>query len=410
MKTSLTFAVVGCGSRARTYMTIARDLGHEIAAAADPSEAALASMRRIAGGTIGREFTTGEELLAEPRLADVAVITTQDALHFGQAAAAIRQGYDILLEKPAACSAEEVESLGALARQHGVGLALCFVLRYTPFYRSFKAALEAGRIGDLVSLQASEGVGPFHQAHSYVRGHWASQRESTPMIVAKCSHDTDLLAWFAGERCVRVASFGGTGHFRPEEAPAGATARCTDPCPHAGTCPYDAHRYLTDQRNWLRMVLPDGETLEDEAVREWLRTSRWGRCVYHCGQDTPDHQVVSMQFANGITANLTMTAFDTGRRIRAHGTLGILEGALHCDGREPWIEFRPHHGGGIEPVEISTPASEDYQGHGGGDFGLIEALPALLADGREGGPDFIEGHRIAFAAARAAEEGMAVSL
>ena len=406
MRKPLSFAVIGCGSRGRTYMRIARNLGHAITAIADPSQAALETMRGIAGAPAPRSFASGEELLEEPRMADVALVATQDAQHFGHAAAALRLGYDVLLEKPAAQSAAEVEELALLAGEAGRRLILCFVLRYTPFYRTLNQAVDDGRIGDIVSIQASEGVGPFHNAHSFVRGHWSQTKQTTPMIVAKCSHDTDLIAWFAGARCTAVSSFAGSSHFRPDKAPEGATGRCTDGCPHAGSCLFDAHKYLTDERRWLGMVRPDAASMTDDDVMEWLRTSDWGRCVYRCGHDTPDHQVVSMRFANGITAGLTMTAFDTGRRIILYGTQGILTGAIHADGREPWIEFRPH-GGGIESIAIVEQQTGGYAGHGGGDFGLIHALPSLLS----GEPaDFIEGHRIGFAAARSADEGQMIHL
>lgn len=398
MQAPLSIAVIGCGSRGRTYMKIARELGHRVVALADPSADARQAMRGIAGESA--EFDSGEALLAQPKLADLAVITTQDAQHFDQASTALRRGYEVLLEKPAATSAAEVDELARLAREHDRRLILCFVLRYTPFYRALKTALDAGRIGELVNIEATEGVGPWHQAHSFVRGHWSKSAESTPMIVAKCCHDTDLLAWLADSTATAVSSHAECSHFRPKKAPVGATDRCTDGCPHLGTCRYDAHRYLTDQRRWLEMVRPDGASMSDEQIRDWLRTSDWGRCAYHCGQDTPDHQVVAMRFANGITATLTMTAFDTGRRIRIHGTEGILEGALHADGREPWIECRLHEGE-TTAVPVEDAAAGGYGGHGGGDFGLIHALPALLAGPAE---DFTEGHRIAFAAAASAAE------
>ena len=406
MKRPLSFAVIGCGSRGRTYMRIARGLGHRIAATADPSPTALAAIEDIAGDPPPRSFETGEALLAGPKLADLAVITTQDALHFPQAEAALRRGYDVLLEKPAAQTSGQTEQLARIAAGEGRKLILCFVLRYTPFYRALKQALDAGRIGDLVSMQASEGVGPWHQAHSFVRGHWSRTRESTPMIVAKCSHDTDLLAWIAGAGCRAVSSFARCSHFRPERAPEGATGRCTDGCPQLGRCRFDAHRYLGDQRRWLEMVRPDGAEMSDRQIIEWLRTSDWGRCAYRCGQDTPDHQVVSMEFANGVTASLTMTAFDSGRRIRLYGTEGILEGALHADGRDPWIECRAHEGT-TEPVEIETPGDDGYAGHGGGDFGMMSALPALL-EGEDA--DFIEGHRVAFAAAESVDTTSVITI
>jgi predicted dehydrogenase len=277
---------------------------------------------------------------------------------------------------------------------------LCFVLRYTPFYKALKQALDDGRIGDIVAIDASEGVGPWHYSHSYIRGHWSRTKESSPMIVAKCSHDTDLLTWIAGAETTGVTSYAASTHFRPENAPAGATARCTDGCPHAGTCRYDAHRYLGDQKRWLRMIRTDWDRMSDDEITDWLRTSDWGRCAWRCDQDTPDRQVVSMQFTNGITASLTMTAFDTGRRIRVYGTEGIVEGAMHADGREPWIECRLHEGA-ITSIPIEDAEASGYGSHGGGDFGLIHALPGLLA---EEGADFIEGHRIAFAAAASADE------
>lgn len=403
MNSSLTFAIVGCGSRGRTYSQIARELGHRIAAISDPDPTALEAMTALAGDPAPRVFSTGEELLAEERLADVAVIATQDAMHFGQAAAALRLGYDVLLEKPAASSLEESEELARLARENERALVVCLVLRHTPFYRTLKHCIDSGQIGEVVSIQASEGVGPWHQAHSFVRGHWSRYDTSAPMIVAKCSHDTDLLAWIADARCTAVSSRAACSYFRPENAPEGATDRCTDPCPHTGTCPFDTHRYLDEHRNWLAMVRPDTDQLDDNAIIDWLKTSNWGRCAYRCDQDTPDHQVVAMQFANGITANLTMTAFDTGRRIRVFGTRGLLEGALHADNREPWIECRLHEGG-IEAVPIDEQDTGGYHGHGGGDVGLIEALPSLLANARTKGPDFLEGHRIAFTAAMAVEE------
>ncbi|MCH7227765.1 Gfo/Idh/MocA family protein [Haloferula sp. A504] len=398
MKQTLTFAVIGCGSRGRTYMRIARDLGHSIAAFADPLSEARETMREISGDPATRAFETGEELLEEPRLADVALVSTQDAQHFEHAKAALLQGYDVLLEKPAATSSEEVEELARLARDRKRKLLLCFVLRYTPFYRALKKAVDDGMIGDLVCINASEGVGPWHYSHSYIRGHWAKSAESTPMIVAKCSHDTDLLHWLTGSEVTSLSSYQDRPYFTRDREPEGATDRCTDGCPHAGTCRYDAHRYLDDQRRWLRMVRADAESMTDEDILEWLRTSDWGRCAWRCDQDAPEHQVVSMQFANGVTATLTMTAFDTGRRIRLHGTRGIIEGATHADGREPWIECRLHEGE-TTVIPVDDTPSGGYAGHGGGDFGLIEALPDLLA-GDEA--DFIEGHRIAFDAAASA--------
>lgn len=381
-------------------MKIARSLGHSITAFADPHPPAREAMAAIADNPAARAFSSAEDLFDERPAASVALIATQDAQHFSHTQAALLAGYDVLLEKPAACSAAEVETLTALATHLHRRLILCFVLRYTPFYLTINQFLKSGRLGSLVTISATEGVEPWHQAHSFVRGHWSRSRESTPMIVAKCCHDTDYLAWFAKAPFTRLTSYAGIHHFRPESAPPNATPRCADPCPHRNSCHFDTQRYLGDQRRWLHMIHPLADSTPDEELASWIHHSPWGRCAYHCHQDTPDHQVLAIEFANGITATLTMTAFDAGRRIRLHGTLGVLEGALGADGNPPWLEFKPHFGLPKESLPIVDTANDEYRGHGGGDFGLISSLPELLQAPIENNHAYIEGHRIAFAAAQ----------
>jgi predicted dehydrogenase len=409
----LRLCFIGCGARARAYAEVAATRPEKLAivAVADPVASQRADVRQFLGDAEVSEFETGEELLAAGRLGDIAVITTQDKFHYRQAMLALQAGYDLLLEKPAACTSEEVHDLVRVANELGRRIVLCFVLRHTPFYRAVKRVLDSGRLGKLVSIQATEGVEPWHFTHSFVRGHWSQSAKSTPMIVAKCSHDTDILSWLADSECTAVSSFAGNQWFRPENAPAGATARCTDPCPHAnGGCAYAAQRYLTDKKQpWLPQVLPGHATASDDEILDWLRTGDWGRCVYTCEHDTPDHQVVSLQFASGVTAQLLMTAFDKGRRIRIHGTEAILQGHMHADDDIHRLELR-RHDGSVEQIPVEDPAENGYAGHGGGDFGLIDALHELIsAPGPFDNSHFMEGHLIAFAADEAFRSGQVVS-
>ena len=80
--------------------------------------------------------------------------------------------------------------------------------------------------------------------HSYVRGKFRNRAIAAPLLLAKTCHDLDLLVWFAARAPARVASFGSLAHFRPEGAPPGATARCTDGCPAQPECPHDAVEVL----------------------------------------------------------------------------------------------------------------------------------------------------------------------
>ena len=182
----LSIAILGCGSRGRTYAKIAASFGarYRLAAAADPVAVRREAVASLAAKGDVKMFDSAEALFAAGKLSDVLIIGTQDSQHFGHAMGALEAGYDILLEKPAAESLERCEAIDRRARELGQRVALCFVLRYTPFYSTVKALIESGRLGRVISMRTHEGVEPFHQAHSFVRGHWRSSRGSTPMIVA----------------------------------------------------------------------------------------------------------------------------------------------------------------------------------------------------------------------------------
>ena len=383
--TPLTIATCGCGSRARTYSRIAQSMPdrYRVVAGADPIPERREALREISKNSDFRSFASADELLAEDRMADVMIIATQDHYHFEPAKKALKKGYHLLLEKPAAQTKEEVLELVELAQKYDRKILLCFVLRYTPFYSKVHEIVSSGQLGEIISLHAHEGVETWHQAHSYVRGHWAQSAESTPIILAKCSHDTDYIAWLMNQRCTSVSSFGRLSHFTQEHAPKDAASRCTDACPHAapqgGSCMYDAHRYLSDKNNWLNMVYPHPTQRTEEEVLEWLGTSPWGRCAWKCDNDVVDHQVVNMDFENGTTASLTMTAFDLGRSIEIFGTHATLRGGdafKRSSGVD--ISIRNHASGETEDIHLEKLADGDYRGHGGGDYGVINTLDTVI--------------------------------
>jgi predicted dehydrogenase len=418
MTTPLRIAVLGCGSRGRTYARLAATMPerYQIVAVADHYEERTATLTSLGQPGQIQVFGSDKDLFAAGKLADLLIIGTQDTDHFDNAMDAMDVGYDLLLEKPAAETLERCEQLDAKAREKGCRILPCFVLRYTPFYQAVKQFIDSGKLGRIMSIRASEGVEAFHQAHSYVRGHWAKSGVASPMIVAKCSHDTDLLCWFAGSTPKSITSHGRLDWFKKENAPEGAPKRCTDGCPVAKDCIYDAHRYLNEKRNFLRMVMPGaaGETgayeLPEEPIIEFLKTSDWGRCVYHCDNDVVDHQILSAEMENGITASLTMTAFDCDRTIEVFGTRGCLRGGQpyqRAGAHELW--YYDHYTGETEGVPVEKPTDEGYAGHGGGDFGIVDSLDHLFAgpNALEPGLDGLAGHRLAYQAEESRLSGAA---
>ena len=402
-------AIVGAGSRgADCYGQALLEMKDraQMVAVAEPRADRRNAMADAHGVPEGNRFETGEELLARPKLADAMLICTQDRQHVRQAVAAMRLGYDLLMEKPISPVAEELREIVRVQRETGRKVVVCHVLRYTPFYCKIKQVIDSGAIGEVVAIQALENVQYWHQAHSFVRGNWRNAGLSSPMIMQKCCHDLDYLVWLSGQRCERVTSFGSLKHFRPECAPAGAAMRCTAGCAAKESCPYDAEKiYLTNPntgvlsgaKGWPCDVLALNPT--EESIRAAIETGPYGRCVYHCDNDVVDHQVVDMLMENSSTLTLTMSAFTSvgGRSICVMGTRGDIRGDLEAN----TIRIGPF-GQPAETVDVRT-LSDDFSGHAGGDKQLLRQFLDLLS-GKEADGNMstleasVESHLVALAA------------
>lgn len=408
-----TFLVLGAGSRGTTYADhlAAHPEQGEVVAVAEPDPYRRAAFAQRHGLPADRVFASWQDALAAPRLADAVTVTTQDSDHVGPALAAAAKGYHVLLEKPIAPTEAETRRLVESVQAAGVLLAVCHVLRYTPHTIALMQLLEAGAIGDVMSIEHLEPVGWWHAAHSFVRGNWRNEEISSPMLLAKSCHDLDWLLAVAGRPCERVSSFGSLGHFTRAHQPAGAADRCLE-CPShiESACPYSARRiYLgaleRGETGWPVNVITDD--VSREGVLGALEHGPYGRCVYACDNDVVDHQVVLMEFEGGLTASFTMTAFSTmrGRNTRIFGT----HGEITTDSRVITVDdFRT---GERRVIDTDVNADEGAAGgHGGGDAGLMTAFTSAL---RHGDPSLLpstaeeslRSHLMVFAAERARRSG-----
>jgi len=349
-------------------------------------------------------FGDWEPMAARERFADAAVVATPDAVHCGPAVALAEKGYHILLEKPLAPTEEECRRIVDAVKANGVLLAVGHVMRYTQYTQTLKRVLDSGRIGEIVTIQHLEPVGYWHQAHSFVRGNWRNEAESSFMLLAKSCHDLDWLHYIMGLRCEAVSSFGSLHHFRRGCQPEGASDRCLD-CAVEPECAYSAKkiylgRVAKGHTGWPVDVLTPDTTME--GVTEALRNGPYGRCVYACDNDVVDHQVVNLRFEGGPTATFTMTAFNQGghRQTRIFGTKGEIVG----DGSTLRVfDFLTDT---AEVINTSASAGSILGGHGGGDYGLMSSFVAAVANDDPGrvlsGPDeTLESHLMVFAAERA---------
>jgi predicted dehydrogenase len=401
-------------------------------------------------------FTTWEEAFNCDKLADVAIIATQDQMHTEPTLSALAAGYDVLLEKPMAHRLPDCVALVEAAERHGKLLQIAHVLRYTNFFQRVQRILQSGELGQIITVSHRENVSSWHMAHSYVRGNWRRSAESSPMILAKSCHDLDILYWILNSRAKSIRSVGGLRHFIPENAPPAAPDRCLDGCPAAGTCPFYAPalyidlepiylglskarspgirlagemmrripgmvraaarvlpplRQLTAYEGWPRSVITD-KPADPDSLRAALETGPYGRCVYRCDNDVVDHQVVLMEMENGVSVSFSMHghSHEEGRTLRIDGSQATLLGKFSWN--RSYIEVHAHRGGRLRRIEL--PNSIEGGGHGGGDSGFMKAFVSAL----DGSPQesltdarsALESHLMAFAAEEARLSGQVVKM
>lgn len=402
---TVTIAVAGAGSRGNSYSdwVLENPTRAKVIAVAEPNPVRRQRFAERHGIPAEQVFETWEELAAAGRIADGVIVATLDTMHHAPVLSFAALGYHILVEKPLAPTEQECREMVAAAKD--VLFAVGHVLRYTPYTKALKQVVDAGRIGEIVSVQHLEPVGYWHQAHSFVRGNWRNTNVSAPMLMAKSCHDVDWLHYIVGQPISKVASFGGLKHFTAANAPEGAADRCLD-CKVEANCPFSAVRFYgtrlaEGKHGWPLDVVLDEFT--EPALARALREGPYGRCVYACDNDVVDHQVAALEFANGVTGTFTMTAFTemSHRQTRIFGTRGQIEG----DGE--LLRIFDFLTGKSETVDTQAGADATAAGgHGGGDAGLMDAFVTAVQTGDSshilsGPAETLASHVAAFAAERA---------
>lgn len=342
-------------------------------------------------------FTDYKEFISLKLSADIVMVATQDQDHKDHAIDMMRAGYDLLLEKPIANTKEDCYAIYQESIKTGRNVVVCHVLRYSPFYSKIKKLIVDGILGDVITINASENVGYFHQAHSFVRGPWRREDESSAMILAKCCHDMDIIRYLMDEKCISVNSYGALNFFKEKNAPQDATTYCSD-CPHED-CIYKAQTLYTAEgvKSWFANYFSN-RVGNNEGVLQDLYHTQYDKCVFKTDNDVVDHQSTIIQFEKGKTACHTMTAFsrETYRDIKIHGTKAELYGMME----DSFIEVRPYGG---EPYKVDCDISEAIVGgHSGSDYFMLKNLYKALNGEKVDGITYLsvslESHLMCFSA------------
>lgn len=406
----LKFIILGAGGRGQTFSKwLEAEVGAGcVVAVADPNLARRKVIADAHGIPADSCFDTWQEVLAKEKFADVVINTTMDQDHIGSATTAMRAGYHMMLEKPMAVTLADCEEIDRVRQETGRMVIVCHSLRYHSTYAAIRRILRSGVIGEVLSYDQLEAIEHIHMSHSFVRGNWGREKDSTFILMAKSCHDVDILVDMVGDEVQSVSSFGELSYFQPGNAPHGAPSYCLEGCPAADTCPYEASKLYLKKSYWSFHAGFD--LMSTEQAKDALRTSPYGRCVFKAGNDVMDHQVVSMKFRGGATATLTVTAFTPhgGRFVRVHGSKGYLEARIDERKIDYWQFWE-----GNKKTTIDVPAATGS--HGGADATVMQTLIEAIETNR---PELIQTdtatslktHRVVFCAEQARRENRVVEV
>lgn len=146
-----------------------------------------------------RRYADDEELMSDPEV-DVVLIAANNNQHHDLVIQAADHGKDIICEKPVALSLQELDEMEEAVRRNHVKFTVHQQRRFDPDFRTAKAVLESGELGDVYSVKSQlYGFnGNMHDWHVYVS-------EGGGMLYDWGVHLLDQICWmFPGAKIKSV--------------------------------------------------------------------------------------------------------------------------------------------------------------------------------------------------------------
>ena len=333
--------IIGLGFRLSNVVNELRnaDPDFSITGYYDPAPAGLPNLQRF-GIPAGQAFDSVEGLLNAGGY-DLLLVGSPNFMHLEHIGQGLAAGYTVFTEKPVVINEAQTLAMADLVKQYGEQRILVgLVLRYSPLYHDLLAARDAGQLGEITSIEATEHIKPYHGA--FFQRDWRRlEKYAGPYILEKCCHDIDLYQGLLQERPLRVASFGGRKSFTPAHAPQGDITASAE----------------------VYHLKPSG----------WSSTD----AVFDSDADIVDYQTALIEYQNGATlsfhANLNVP--DEFRRFCVIGTDGMAEGDFVRN------YFRVHNARTSEREVDTTYSGNAYDGHYGADALMAEEIVKHMTQG-----------------------------
>ena len=186
------YAIVGCGLIGKKRLA-GLPVGAKLAVACDTNLSRAEELVKLAQA--GRAVADFQPAVADPQVEAVIVATINSALA-GVAAAAIRAGKHVIVEKPAGISVKQIDELISLAEKHGVCVHVGFNHRYHPAFIKAREIFGSGVMGELMFIRARYG----HGGRVGYDKEWRANPKLSGggELIDQGIHLIDLAGWFLG--------------------------------------------------------------------------------------------------------------------------------------------------------------------------------------------------------------------
>ena len=252
------------------------------------------------------------DLMLSETSPDFVIVTTIDSKHEEYIIRSLRQGYDVISEKPMTTSRGSALNIMRAEKESGHKVRVTFNMRYMKPFADLKRIIMDGAIGDVLHsdliwfLDRKHGADYFRRWHRYLEN-------TNSLLIHKSTHHFDVISWIMGNKIPRsvfahcfLDVYGKNGEYRAE---------CCHKCEHTEKCPFyfDLSAKEFNKKYYL--------DIEDESG--YYRDG----CVFSEDIDIFDRMSLNVTYSDGATLNYSLIAYapDEGFKINIFGTKGRAE-------------------------------------------------------------------------------------
>ncbi|MGF1450431.1 MAG: Gfo/Idh/MocA family oxidoreductase [Opitutales bacterium] len=387
------YAVVGTGGRCRNFidplLTRYRDAG-ELVGFCDISQVRMdANNRRVAEQghspvpTFKGELAAFRRMLRETR-PDAVFVTSMDSTHHDYIVEAVKQGLEVITEKPMTTDAEKCRKILAAVKRYDGHVRVAFNYRWINGCTAVKEALQRGAIGNVLSVNLEYLLDTSHGADYFRR--WHSHLDcSGGLLVHKSTHHFDLVNWWIDGIAEEVFAQGRLAFYGQENARRRGQGKLTKYPRYTGHVKEGQDPFMIDLKGdaMLKELYYDAE-----AETGYLRDQN----VFRPGIDICDSMSVQVRYRSGVLLTYSLNSFcpREGMRVTFNGDRGRLEfyefGGSHIIKGQSSEDLAAEQQQGTHDHRITVypmhekeaytiePAKAVAGGHGGGDTLLGEQI------------------------------------